>query len=187
MHLESWGATTFGIDISASFMGSHATHSLKAVGSIMQLPFADFTFDVVLMAETLQHVHSPDVALQEATRVLKADGKLVIIDRNPWALNARRPWAPSLLLKWVDQHRGLWMYPPDSIVQERWYSNAKLRRMAQLNNIDWLWQLHYLRSSEEPCPRVHKLVPITQPFYYLAGTRRNNTQKYHQSELMAAS
>jgi ubiquinone/menaquinone biosynthesis C-methylase UbiE len=42
------------------------------------LPFIAQSFDWVHMRSMLDHVHSPDLALCEARRVLKPDGKLVI-------------------------------------------------------------------------------------------------------------
>jgi ubiquinone/menaquinone biosynthesis C-methylase UbiE len=42
------------------------------------LPFRAGSFDWVHMRSMLDHVHSPDLALLEARRVLKPDGKLVI-------------------------------------------------------------------------------------------------------------
>jgi len=42
------------------------------------LPFIAQSFDWVHMRSMLDHVHSPDLALYEARRVLKRDGKLVI-------------------------------------------------------------------------------------------------------------
>lgn len=48
------------------------------------LPFSDQTFDFVLMVTVLCFLNEPIAALQEATRVLKRDGKLIIgiIDRD---------------------------------------------------------------------------------------------------------
>jgi len=42
------------------------------------LPFSDGVFDAVLMAEVLEHLIEDWLALAEAQRVLKADGRLVI-------------------------------------------------------------------------------------------------------------
>lgn len=42
------------------------------------LPFQSASFDWVHMRSMLDHVHSPDLALLEARRVLKANGRLVI-------------------------------------------------------------------------------------------------------------
>jgi ubiquinone/menaquinone biosynthesis C-methylase UbiE len=43
-----------------------------------KLPFKDQSFDVVILAEMLEHVPNMSVPLAEAERVLKKDGKLII-------------------------------------------------------------------------------------------------------------
>lgn len=43
------------------------------------LPFADGTFDTVLMLDVLEHLSDPGTALGEAARVLKSDGKIVLV------------------------------------------------------------------------------------------------------------
>lgn len=42
------------------------------------LPFGDETFDVILCAEVLEHMHTPARALAEMRRVLKTDGVLLL-------------------------------------------------------------------------------------------------------------
>lgn len=47
------------------------------IGSIMELPFDDATFDCVICLETLEHVEEPIKAMSEVYRVLKIGGKFV--------------------------------------------------------------------------------------------------------------
>jgi ubiquinone/menaquinone biosynthesis C-methylase UbiE len=52
---------------------------LKTVhGRVEKLPFPDKSFDVVLMAEVLEHCESMSVPFGEAERVVKEDGQIVI-------------------------------------------------------------------------------------------------------------
>ena len=46
-------------------------------GRAEDLPFSDNEFDVVLMAETLEHLYDPAPAVKEALRVLKPDGLFI--------------------------------------------------------------------------------------------------------------
>ena len=47
------------------------------IGSIMELPFDDASFDCIVCLETLEHVKDPFKALSEVYRVLKPGGKFV--------------------------------------------------------------------------------------------------------------
>ena len=48
------------------------------LGSIEKLPFADNFFDCILCTEVLEHLKSDQLAIQELTRVLKKNGKLIV-------------------------------------------------------------------------------------------------------------
>jgi len=68
-------------------------------GSVYELPFADETFDVVIISEVLEHLGEDDRALAEISRVLKRGGKLAasVPRRGPellcWALSREyRTW-----------------------------------------------------------------------------------------------
>jgi ubiquinone/menaquinone biosynthesis C-methylase UbiE len=47
------------------------------IGSIMNLPFGDESFDCVICLETLEHVEDPIKAMSEVYRVLKPGGKFI--------------------------------------------------------------------------------------------------------------
>jgi ubiquinone/menaquinone biosynthesis C-methylase UbiE len=125
--LESSGASVVGIDLSARMLGE-AEGFDRVRGSARSLPFADGAFDAVVAVETFEHIRDVDAALAEARRVLRSGGRLVVIDKNAASLDARRPWLPSLVVKRIDEHRGLWMYPAWGPVRERWFWP---RRFAQ--------------------------------------------------------
>lgn len=59
---------------------------VRAVGE--RLPFAPAVFDAVTLVTTLEFVGDVDQAVQEAVRVVKPGGRLVV-----GVLNARGPWA----------------------------------------------------------------------------------------------
>ncbi len=55
----------------------NALNNVKYVqGNALQLPFANETFDVVCILDVLEHVDSYEIALSEASRVLKKGGLL---------------------------------------------------------------------------------------------------------------
>jgi SAM-dependent methyltransferase len=168
-HWQAWGADVSGLDISRKSLDSPNSSTFRAIGSLARLPWADNAFDIVCLLETLQHLPDPAAALGEAVRVLAPGGSIVIIDRNPLALDPHRPWLPSLMIKWVDEKRGLWMYPPDAPVRERWHAPSHWKRLLGDRIVDW--RIAYVESSEEQGPRIRRSLPIFRPFYRLVGTK----------------
>ena len=55
---------------------------VKKEGSILNIPYEDEKFDCVFICEALEHCIDLDNAIDEIYRVLKPDGKVIIIDKN---------------------------------------------------------------------------------------------------------
>ena len=55
-----------------------------------RLPFADRSFDVVLLIAVLEHTREPWRILTEAGRVLKPGGRVVMVVPNDWTMSAGR-------------------------------------------------------------------------------------------------
>ncbi|MCB9959885.1 MAG: metalloregulator ArsR/SmtB family transcription factor [Rhodospirillaceae bacterium] len=67
-------------------------------GDIYRLPFDDDSFDLAVMHLVLHYLESPSTALAEARRVLRPDGRLLLIDYAPHGLSDLR-----------DDHRHRWL------------------------------------------------------------------------------
>ena len=78
------GAAVAAIDLSVGMLAAVATPARRAVGDVQALPIADESLDVVLMLHMLYHVALPELAVAEAGRALRTDGRLVV------ATNGRR-------------------------------------------------------------------------------------------------
>jgi SAM-dependent methyltransferase len=65
-------------------------HGLAALRtSVRHVPLADGVADVVCLLDVIEHLHDPGVALAEAARVLKPDGRLVVnVPAHQWLSSA---------------------------------------------------------------------------------------------------
>ncbi len=81
--LREFSPRVYGVDVDAEWVargGEELPGLALAVGE--SLPFADGTFDVVLLHEVLEHVTDDQATLQEAARVLAPGGRVVIFCPN---------------------------------------------------------------------------------------------------------
>ncbi|MCL2886293.1 MAG: class I SAM-dependent methyltransferase [Betaproteobacteria bacterium] len=90
------------------------------------LPFPDACFDVILSFQVIEHVSDDDAYLQEAHRLLKPDGTVVVItpDRKNRLLPYQKPWN-----RWHLREYGMEMLA--SKISKRFRITSKLRMGAQ--------------------------------------------------------
>ncbi|NLV73452.1 MAG: class I SAM-dependent methyltransferase [Chloroflexi bacterium] len=92
---------SFGVDISIIALNtarSHAPDARYALCDAESLAFPDQSFDYVTMLGSLEHLFSPGTGLLEIRRVLKRDGKALILVPNAYYL-------PDLV--WQVGHHGI--------------------------------------------------------------------------------
>jgi 2-polyprenyl-6-hydroxyphenyl methylase/3-demethylubiquinone-9 3-methyltransferase len=78
-HLAHSGYRHVGIDLSPTAITQARDHGVACVrGDVVQLPFRDGSFDVVVAGEILEHVSDMPAVVAEVCRVLRAGGTLVI-------------------------------------------------------------------------------------------------------------
>jgi 2-polyprenyl-6-hydroxyphenyl methylase/3-demethylubiquinone-9 3-methyltransferase len=128
-------ARVIGLDRSAAMLAGAAAPGFGRVrGAARRVPLAGEAFDAVIAVEVFEHLPAAaiDQVLGEVRRVLRPGGTLAIVDKNAASWNDRRPWLPNLAVKWIDEHRGRWMYPSAGPVRERWFwPEAFARRLAR--------------------------------------------------------
>ena len=147
-------------------------------GSATALPFPDNSFYYVICVEVLEHIPDTQLAISEMYRVLKPEGKLIIIDKNISSLHYLY-FIPTVLWKWWKETNGQWMYPVNFPFREKYFSPAGLTqllkqyfpvvgwqgvRFTPLERprptwLSWLWGLHQVVSSG-----LHRLSPA-RDFY----------------------
>lgn len=122
------GARIYGVDFSAAKVAfaRAATGALMARADAARLPFADASFDAVLIRDLLHHLPDRGGALAEARRVLKPGGRLTLVEPN------RR--APLVLLQaaLVPAERGLFRSTAERLREELRQAGFRVRREAAL-------------------------------------------------------
>ena len=79
---KSGSRRLYGIDLSRAQYLKGSRDRLPAEvfleGDAYSIPFRDETVDVVIMAEILEHLERPELALKDAARVLRPGGRLIV-------------------------------------------------------------------------------------------------------------
>jgi SAM-dependent methyltransferase len=92
---EAGAASVTGLDVDAGALddASGRTDAASFVqGDLMELPFADGSFEVVVCFEAIEHVADPLAALDELRRVLVPGGVLTVSSPNPGVYPAGNPF-----------------------------------------------------------------------------------------------
>ncbi len=117
------GANIFGIDPSEKLLKEAREKSFGKSfisGSATDLPFSDNTFDCVFCIEVLEHVPDFRKAVREMVRVLKRNGKLIIIDKNILSFH-RKFILPYAFIKRCLEVSNKWFYPKNFQFREKWF------------------------------------------------------------------
>ena len=88
LEASRWARTVIGIDRSdevlkrarALMTRRNISNILWKKGDLAQLPLANKSVDVALLSQTLHHANNPGQALQEAYRVLRPTGRVLVLD-----------------------------------------------------------------------------------------------------------
>jgi SAM-dependent methyltransferase len=155
--LRGAGAQVLGLDLSVGMLaGVHSPPTLIAADA-QSLPLTDASLDVVMMMHMLYHAPDPAMAIAEAARVLRRDGKVLV------ATNGRRHLAEmnELWLPLLDR-TGLRVSLEDAGLVNPRVTAEDARRFigVQFGDPD----VHWLRSSvivTDPAPVVRHAASTT--------------------------
>lgn len=94
----------------AGLLDSAPGPGVHVVGAYDALPLATHSVDVLLLPHTLEHAPSPHALLREADRVLRPDGRVIILGLSPFSpMGLRRAAStgrfPPQCARFVSEHR----------------------------------------------------------------------------------
>jgi ubiquinone/menaquinone biosynthesis C-methylase UbiE len=159
--LEELGATVLGMDLSSAMLSEAA--GLDVVrATARRIPFREGAFDAAIAVEVFEHIdpRARSTAIDQAARVLRSGGRLVIVDKNVAALDALRPWLPAVAVKRIDESRGRWMYPAGGPVRECWFRTGVLK--AELRRGFGDVRVVHLLSPAEEARRLFRRLPAVR-------------------------
>lgn len=143
-----------GIDYASSASEVARLHQLRIVDCDLNanpvLPFADSSFDIVVIKDILEHLLDPLAVLQQTGRVLKDGGYAVISVPNHfyWPFRLRYLLGGNLLDARHRSHYDEWDY-----MHIRFFSYGGFRRFlttAGFQPIRWFWDFGNLAHYREP-------------------------------------
>ena len=93
-------AVVINMDISTKMAEAALAKGITSVvGDVCSLPFADDSFDVVIMRQVLQYLSSPQTALSECRRVLRQAGRILIAQFVPYDAGDQ-DWLRTIMEQW---------------------------------------------------------------------------------------
>lgn len=156
-------ARSVGVDLSAGMIRQARARGLDVVrGSATALPFRDASFDVVYSFKVLAHVPEIERALEEAARVTRPGGVMLLEFYNPWSLR--------YLARRLAGARRIGRAHTEADVPTRWDSPRAIRRMLPAGT-----ELIDLRGVRvvTPAAFVHR-VPLVRALFEHAEKRASH-------------
>jgi ubiquinone/menaquinone biosynthesis C-methylase UbiE len=138
-----------GVDISEQMLAiaqqkfCTSANVLFQIANVCALPFADDSFDVVVSASAFHYFEHPEAALQEMKRVLKPNGRLVILD---WCKDFLTCRICDIVLKIVDPaHRQC--YTQAEFYHLLTTTEFKVERGEKVR-FSWIWGLMIATATQ---------------------------------------
>jgi SAM-dependent methyltransferase len=135
-------------------------HGLDVVtGTLADGRFPDNQFDLVIFWDVLEHVHQPRQTLEEAARITKPGGWLLLVLPNPGSLEAR--WFGQYWAGW-DTPRHLYVYSRDVLSRFLSETGWQIGTTSCITGRIWLFNLsleHWLQNRVKN-GRVRRLIML---------------------------
>lgn len=151
--------------------GKWDTTQIDIVSDITNIPAPDASFDVILCSEVFEHLPDPLKALDEFSRLLKPNGKLILTAPFASLVHfAPYHYATGFSRYWYEHHLPIRRFKIEQIVSNGdWFSFLKqemfrLPRAAK-NYGDWSWPFAYIFAG------------IGLVYFFIRGNRQTNSDE----------
>lgn len=99
--------------------------------SATKLPFLDDSFDGIICVETLEQIPDVEQAIREMARVLRSNGKMLILDNNAISLHPRYLIPTPLWNKFGGEETKWRLYPKDFVFEEHHFIPSQLNKIIK--------------------------------------------------------
>lgn len=115
--LQENGFNVVGLDVSKETLEGAPDNIRRVIGSAEEMKFSNATFDAVVYIASLQFINNYEQAIQETARVLKPNGKLIIMLLNPMSIfvETKKSRAESYMNKIKHLH----IAPIEGVIRKR--------------------------------------------------------------------
>lgn len=143
---KGWKVQGVEINPQAAADAQNTTGGEIFVGDLLEATYASHSFDLVTFWDVLEHLPDPRLALQEAARITRSSGTLVLSLPNPHSLEARL-FGPC----WAgwDIPRHLWWFPRSALVRLLDETGWNAQEFMCLRGRHWLLALNLRLWMEE--------------------------------------
>ncbi len=146
------GAQLVGIDLTLAMLRqADRTVSDLVLGDVGRLPFDDGSMDAVVLASVLQYLPDPNLALAEASRVLRPGGRVVM---TLWDGESRRVRLLGHWLRWRDG-ADVNLHTPGDVIASCSKHGLSVRR-ADRYLAGPMWRLATILAMKGPDDRGHR-------------------------------
>ena len=147
LEMRQLGADVIGLDTSVAALSRAAKSGLPTVcGDGTELPFADESFDAVVMSQVLEHLPDPEATLDEVRRILRPGGSLLVMLPN------YRSFQRSLFgNNWVNWHLPyhLWHFDQQTLASLLQSEGFAIRRLRTVSPGEWALLSTRMRRRRE--------------------------------------
>ena len=117
-------------------------------GGLQDVPFADVSFDLVILNQVIEHIPEPDKALQIIQQRLTVDGRVVLVFPNVNSL-----WCKLSRLRWINWHIPFHLHHFTLKTFSRMAERCGYRIVRSRTITPNLWSLLQLRACRQSIVR----------------------------------